>query len=100
MKKFESKQKGCCEWHVLNDMIDEKTDPAFLLVVRNGVNIMLQDRYQTSKDLWDELIVLDVDKHAFMKGRVVNKKARHNLCFADFSQDPAFENKITLAELS
>jgi len=93
MKKFESKQKGCCEWHVLNDIIDEKTDPAFLLVVRNGVNIMLQDHYQTSKDLWDELIVLDVDKHAFMKGRVVNKKARHNLCFADFSQDPDYENK-------
>lgn len=28
-----------------------------------------------------------------MKGRVVNKKARHNLCFADFSQEPDYENK-------
>ena len=28
-----------------------------------------------------------------MYGRVVNKKARHNLCFADFSQTADFENK-------
>lgn len=43
--------------------------------------------------MWDELIDLEVDKKAFMKGRVVNKIARHNLCFADFSQEPDYGNK-------
>jgi len=28
-----------------------------------------------------------------MYGRVVNKHARHNLCFADYEQDPDYENK-------
>jgi hypothetical protein len=40
-----------------------------------------------------ELTGLNWDSKAFMYGRVVNKKARHNLCFADFSQDADFENK-------
>ena len=93
MLKFEEKKKGCCELYNLNEAIDEETESAFLLVVRGGINIMLEEISQTSKDLWDELIDLDVDKHAFMKGRVVNKKARHNLCFADFSQEPDYENK-------
>ena len=30
---------------------------------------------------------------AFMKGRVVNKRARWNLCFADYDQEPDYENK-------
>ena len=28
-----------------------------------------------------------------MYGRVVNKKARHNLCFSDFDQSADYENK-------
>ena len=30
---------------------------------------------------------------AFIKGRVVNKRARWNLCFADCDQEPDYENK-------
>jgi hypothetical protein len=30
---------------------------------------------------------------SFMKGRVVNKHARWNICFSDFSQSPDYENK-------
>jgi hypothetical protein len=33
----------------------------------------------------------NVDTKAFMYGRVVNKKARYNLCFADESQEPDYE---------
>ena len=29
-----------------------------------------------------------------MKGRVVNKRARYNLCFSDISQEPDYENKL------
>ena len=34
---------------------------------------------------------LNWDKKAFMKGRVVNKLARYNLCFADFKQEPDYD---------
>ena len=33
------------------------------------------------------------DTKAFMKGKVVNKRARYNLCFADFDQEPDYDNK-------
>ena len=42
-------------------------------------------------DLYLEQDALEKDKKAFMYGRVVNKNARHNLCFADFDQDSQFE---------
>ena len=41
----------------------------------------------------NEQLNLDYDKKAFMYGRVVNKHARHNLCFSDFDQEPDYENK-------
>jgi hypothetical protein len=91
MSIFEEKKEGCCEWIRLNDLLENETEEACLLVVRNGVNIMLEEK--SSKSLYDELIVLDVDKKAYMRGSVVNKRARHNLCFADFSQEPEYENK-------
>jgi len=93
MKKFEELKSGCCELIALHDFIDEKVEEAYLLVVRGGVNIMLEKEHMDSEDMFNELIGLEVDKKAFMKGRVVNKKARHNLCFADFSQEPDYENK-------
>jgi len=33
-----------------------------------------------------------MDKHALMRGKVVNKHARWNLCFADEDQEPEYEN--------
>ena len=47
----------------------------------------------TDKDLFDEHIDLKWDKKAFMKGKVVNKIARWNLCYGDFTQKPDYENK-------
>ena len=88
MDVFEQKKRGCCEWICLNDLIENKTEEACLLIIRNGVNLMTD-----TSALYNELIVLEVDKKAFMRGRVVNKQARHNLCFADFSQEPDYEHK-------
>lgn len=34
------------------------------------------------------------DSKAFMYGRVVNKKARHNLCFDDISQKADYEKGL------
>lgn len=66
------------------------TNNAYVLVVREGVNALLNPSF-TAEDLHLEQDSLNVDKKAFMYGRVVNKNARHNLCFADFSRDPNYE---------
>jgi len=34
-----------------------------------------------------------VDKQAFMRGRVVNKRARYNLCYGEQTQEPDYANK-------
>jgi len=64
------------------------TYKASVLVIPNGVSLFCD-----AKKLWDEIAGIPHDKKAFMYGRVVNKIARHNLCFYDFSQTPDFENK-------
>ncbi|MBA3757218.1 MAG: hypothetical protein H0X02_13820 [Nitrosomonas sp.] len=38
-----------------------------------------------------ELLALNWDSKALMKGKVCNKKARWNLCFAGFSQEPDYD---------
>lgn len=68
------------------------SDPASILIIRKGVNALLSDGMKAD-DLYMEHLKLDVDKKAFMYGRVVNKSARYNLCFSDFSQEPDYENK-------
>jgi len=75
-------EKGIeCELVVL----DKETD-AYFLIARNGVSA-----FCSVKNLWLEQLSLDPDKKALMRGRVVNKKARWNLCFSEFSQEANFE---------
>lgn len=60
-------------------------EPAYLLVIRG---------YATNKDaLYNELLQLPWDTKAWMKGKVVEKRARHNLCYTDEDQEPDYENK-------
>lgn len=63
-------------------------DEAYILIVKNGVDYLLEEG---SDGLFDELIKLKWDSKAFMYGRVVNKHARHNLCFGKNNQEPAYE---------
>jgi alkylated DNA repair dioxygenase AlkB len=89
-------EKGCkcniVDLHLLLDKNLQKDNSAYLLVVKNAVNVLLDD--ETGKEqLFNEQDVLKKDTKAFMYGRVVNKHARHNLCFSDFSQEPDYENK-------
>lgn len=59
---------------------------AYILVVRNGVSSMVD------KDLlFSEQIILPFDKKAKMRGRVVNKRARRNLCYGPISQEANYE---------
>lgn len=96
-EKFE--KIGCkCEHINLHDMINKKdtidskhVDKASILIIRNGINKLLGDKMD--KKMYIEQNKLDTDKKAFMYGRVVNKKARHNLCFGNIGQEPDYINK-------
>lgn len=91
-----------CDLIDLNEMIEEEkveAEKAAVLVIRGGVDALLnidkkkEDEKKTHKDLFKELVELDWDKKAYMYGRVVNKKARYNLCFAEEAQEPDYEEK-------
>lgn len=68
---------------------------AAVLVVRGGVAALLGEagaaERLAAERLTAEHWAMAHDKRALMYGRVVNKKARHNLCFADEAQDPDYE---------
>jgi hypothetical protein len=59
-----------------------KNNKAWVLIIKNGVNIILEDE-NGATNMYDEQNALNKDKKALMYGRVVNKTARHNLCFGD-----------------
>ena len=63
---------------------------AGLLIVRNAISLFIDSGESNEMVLFDELRGLVYDKHAKMYGRVVNKKARHNLIFSDFDQEPDY----------
>ena len=68
----------------LNDDIREAAAPAYILIVSSGV--------ADADLLYLEQKSLHPDTKAKMRGRVVNKHARYNLCFDDESQEPDYEN--------
>ena len=59
---------------------------AAVLIIRNGLAAILDP-----DAVLKEQETLEKDKKAFMYGRVVNKKARWNLCFAEEGHEPAYE---------
>jgi len=71
---------------VLN-YLDEH-DPATVVIFRDGLKRIFGI---DEAALYREQAVLQKDTKCLMYGRVVNKKARHNLCFDDFSQAPDYE---------
>lgn len=60
-----------------------KIDSAYLLIIRNGVDGILKSIDKSHNDLYKEHQNIEYDNKAFMYGRVVNKIARHNVCFDD-----------------
>ena len=86
-----------CELIYLNEALpeDEKAEDAYILIVRNGISMFFDNEEKNVKEFNKEVYATKdiVDKKAFMKGRVVNKKARYNLCYAEASQLPDYENK-------
>ena len=76
---------------------------AYILVARRGLNALLHENEEdvtiegekksiaTADDFFKEQRSLNKDTKAFMYGRVVDKHARHNLCFAEVSQEPDYD---------
>jgi hypothetical protein len=63
---------------------------AYVLVVEQGlINLLGNNGYQI---LINEQLSLEKDTKAFMYGKVVNKHARHNLCFGESNQEPDYKN--------
>lgn len=74
----------------LVELTQFEENDAKILIVRDGVNILLDGKY-TANDLLKEQRSFIWDEKAYMYGRVVNKKARHNLCFSKVGQEPDYE---------
>lgn len=70
-------------------------EEAAVLIVRNGVNMLLERDGLSADEMLREQLALDVDKQYWdtRNKRVQNKQARWNLCFAEDGQDADFQNK-------
>ena len=77
-----------CETCPFKKDINYKFEDAYLYICRNGVSKLVD-----LEKLKEEQFNLEPDKKAFMRGRVVNKHARWNLCFADEGHDADYEDK-------
>lgn len=80
----------------LKQMSDEIENSEFidLTLNRNEAAVLVIRGFSLDHvKLFNTLKYLKWDTKAYMKGRVVNKIARHNLCFANFDQSPNYENK-------
>ena len=64
---------------------------AQILIVRRGIKMLVNDYDALLKEVKSSRKI--VDKKAFMRGRVVNKHARYNLCYANKSQKADYKNK-------
>jgi hypothetical protein len=85
-KLFPDKEVVVCKLHRMMENINQTPNmKAYLFVIKNALNKEQHDK------LFNEMVALDWDKKAFMKGRVVNKVARYNLCFDTFNQNPDYE---------
>lgn len=63
--------------------LEHEDNHAYVLVIRNPEFV--------PEGLMEEMLSLDWDKKAYMRGRVVNKRARYNVCFSDESYEPDYE---------
>jgi len=96
MKVWFESYGSTCELIHLNTLLngftlEKQVDDAYLLIIKQGVNSILHPIKKTSYELFEEIDKIPKDSKAFMYGRVVEKKARHNLVFADFDQEPEYE---------
>jgi hypothetical protein len=99
-KKFEE-EGFLCELYCLNDLlgnekIDEKktVEDAYVLVIRKGMNYFLNKFCKKSSDLYEEMNRFEWDSKywCYRRKRVLNKHARHNVCFGEKNEEPDYDN--------
>jgi hypothetical protein len=81
-----------CELYDLKELghlKDGGAEDACVLVIRGAMGALELD----ADAMFAEQAGLDHDKKAFMYGRVVQKKARWNVCFGEAPQEPDYEAK-------
>jgi len=76
---------------LVRDHVDIKLDRASILIVRNGVEALINSSSTAADDLLKEQVELKWDTKAKMYGRVVNKHARYNLCYGNESQQANYQ---------
>lgn len=64
-----------------------------VLIIRKGVDALVGED-GASKKLFKELKPLPWDQKAKQRGKVVNKRLRHNLNFADYAREPDYEEGV------
>lgn len=102
-RDFEKVIKEFPEYVTIIDLVDFapkihreecKDMDAKVIVIAGGIDLMMGKSFADKMFMEQNSLVTDgkYDKKALMNGRVVNKRARHNSCFSDFSQSPDYEN--------
>lgn len=97
-QKWFEKRGVECELVHLNDLLEDvdlkgvEVEDAYILIARKGVEAMLG--VGKTRKLMKEQKELEWDKKMFAYGRVMQKKARWNLCYSDFARDPDYEHKM------
>lgn len=71
-----------------NSNTNAKTKGSYLFILRDGVRLLGDD----PDIIFKKLKKLPYDTKAKMRGKVVNKIARYNSCFSDFTQKADFKN--------
>jgi len=71
---------------LLPEDLRRESDNAYLVVIRNGIELMGIDKARFT----EEVVAMPYDKKALMRGRVVNKHARHNNVIGDTAVNPNY----------
>lgn len=91
---FENKNY-VCELKYLNELYDFQdnfNEEAYVLVIRKGIEFFINNN---SSDMFDEMNTFEWDSKYYdtRRSKVLNKRARTNVCFGDIEIEPDYENK-------
>lgn len=71
----------------------ENIDDAAILIIRNGISLFLSDEEELNIENEMESFKWDNKYYDIRRKKVLNKNARHNVCFGPKHQMPDYENK-------
>lgn len=100
-KEIFSKTNHCEIYNLKNLLIEENIitfdyiEDAYLLVIKNGLQTLLNMNSNTIQELYNEMNSFEWDRKYYdiRRQKVLNKHARANVCFGDIGFDPDYENK-------